>query len=370
MRICFVLEHYHPYIGGAEKLFRSLVESLTARGHDVLVITTRFSRKLPVREIVAGVHVRRVRVPGRYLFTLWSFLPALRGARWADVVHTTSYNAALPAQAAARLCKKPVVITFHEYWGDLWRQVPFMSGLSRRLHRMFERFIVRRRYTRVVGVSQFTGSRLLEAGVPANRIRVIHNGIDYGNYQQRSLGKPQNLRCVYFGRLGVSKGIDLLLLGWREFVRLSPRAQLVLIISRRPPHLLRKVTSLARSLDIASSLDIRHDLSEEALQEELRNATCAIIPSLSEGFCFAAVECAALGVPVITSQRGALPEVISGEYVPIESLSPAGICKALKRAERGDWETKAPKRFDLADCVQAYLNLYEETAEATKASGG
>jgi glycosyltransferase involved in cell wall biosynthesis len=49
MKILFVLEHYPPYIGGAETLFGLLADQLVKHGHKVRVITTRFRSNLPLR---------------------------------------------------------------------------------------------------------------------------------------------------------------------------------------------------------------------------------------------------------------------------------------------------------------------------------
>jgi len=41
MRICFILEYYHPHIGGVEYLFKNLIEGLSKRGFEVSVLTRR-----------------------------------------------------------------------------------------------------------------------------------------------------------------------------------------------------------------------------------------------------------------------------------------------------------------------------------------
>ena len=39
MKILFVTDYYYPHIGGVEKLFKSLAESLVEKGNKVSVIT-------------------------------------------------------------------------------------------------------------------------------------------------------------------------------------------------------------------------------------------------------------------------------------------------------------------------------------------
>src|SRR4051794_38391456 len=98
-RILFVLEHFPPYIGGVETLFGQLTHALAKQGHTVCVVTLHL-RGTPAREVVNGVEIIRVRAPrpgGRYLFSLLALPEVLRRARTADLIHTTTYTAVLPA---------------------------------------------------------------------------------------------------------------------------------------------------------------------------------------------------------------------------------------------------------------------------------
>ena len=62
------------------------------------------------------------------------------------------------------------------------------------------------------------------------------------------------------------------------------------------------------------------DVSEAARLALLRHAAVVLIPSLYEGFGRVAAEALTLGIPVIASDRGALPEVIgqAGQCLPLD----------------------------------------------------
>ncbi|MCB0568818.1 MAG: glycosyltransferase family 4 protein, partial [Phaeodactylibacter sp.] len=142
MSILFVLEHFYPYIGGAERLFWELATALAREGYRVGVVTTRFRKGLPEEEEVSGVKIYRVNCRNRYYFTMAS-LPAIRRLLPDyGLVHTTSYNAALPAWIAARRSGKPVVVTFHEAWGPLWWRLPFASFPQRLAFYCWERLLL------------------------------------------------------------------------------------------------------------------------------------------------------------------------------------------------------------------------------------
>ena len=127
MKILFILEHYYPYTGGSESLFKYLAEGLSKKGNKVTVITSRFNKKIKREEVINGVTIRRIPLANRYLFTVFSIPFLIKEALKSDVIHTTTYNAALPAFCVAKLARKKIYITFHEVWGKLWFKLPLIS---------------------------------------------------------------------------------------------------------------------------------------------------------------------------------------------------------------------------------------------------
>lgn len=370
MRILFVLEHFHPYIGGAERLFQELTTALVREGQEVTVVTTRFRQDLPVREDFGGVHIHRITCRNRFLFSFLSLGAVWRHARKCDLVHTTSYNAALPAWLGARLAGKPVVITFHEVWGRLWNRLPFIPFPLRLAYRMWEVLILQLRFDRVIAVSRATQRALEMAGVPPSRIDLIYNGLDYDRFPNNRHRPSRGFSFTYFGRLGASKGLDLLLPAAARFLRDYPEARFNLVIPRYPESLYLQVMRLMSDQGLAGQVDIKHDLSREKLFEVILGSSCVVIPSYSEGFCFVAAEAVALGVPVISSQKAALEEVVGGSFLPIEPFTIEGLVEALAKAHKGEWAFRKPVHFPLQESVERYLALYREWLSVRTGASG
>jgi len=101
-----------------------------------------------------------------------------------------------------------------------------------------------------------------------------------------------------------------------------------------------------------------HDLSTEKLHEVIAASSCVVIPSYSEGFCFAAVETIALKVPLISSGRGALTEVVSGKYLQLTALTLPLLTEALSKAIEGKWEESPVMRFEISQTLSQYMALY------------
>lgn len=363
MKILFVLEHFYPYIGGAEKLFYVLTTSLAKEGYEVVVITTQFDKKLLKEEVHRGVKIVRINCWNRYAFTLFSLPKILRYAQNADLIHTTTYNAALPAVLAGKWKRKPVYVTFHEVWGELWKKLPFTSMMQKYGYYFFEKLLLQLPFNKYIAVSNFTEKKLQEHGIPSHRIQRIYNGLEYDSFNSLQSIPNETFNYTYFGRLGISKGLDLLIPAAAKFREKYPKSVLKLILPKQPKAFYEKIMDLVAEHELQDYIDFKHNLSREDLYAELLQSSCVVIASYSEGFCFAAAEAVALKVPIVSSHRGALSEVVSGNFVVMESMTVAALVEALEKAYLGDWERQAIRYFPLKETVKNYKNLYVNKSE-------
>ena len=360
MRILFVLEHFYPYVGGAEQLFWVLSTSLAKAGHEVAVVTTLFREGLPEEEKTAGIHIYRVRCANRFLFSAMSLPKTYQLAKSYDLIHTTSYNAALPAWIAAKLRRKPVLITFHEVWGRLWWRLPYASFLQRLAFYSWEQLLLRLPFDRFIAVSDYTRRAFLQHGVPADNSLRIYNGLDYSAFKDWRHEPPSRFTYTYFGRLGMSKGLDLLLPAAAEMAKAQPDSRLKLIIPTYPARMFQQIMGELQRLDLEEHVVLLHNLTRERLFTEISTSSCIVIPSYSEGFCFVAAESVAMGVPIVSSQQGALAEVVGGRHIAVDEQSATAWAAALQRAYRGDWQQRPALKFTLEDSVRQYIGLYQK----------
>lgn len=363
--ILFVLEYFHPHVGGVETLFYSLVRELAQRGYPCTVLTQRFRPDLPAKEQQGNLRIRRIRVPNRYLFTLMGFFAALPLLRRVQLIHTTSYNAALPAFLAALVGRKKILITFHEVWGHLWFSLPGMGKIMRWGHYAFERLLLWLPFRRFVAVSKATAHRLQEAGVAPHRITTIYNGLDYADFPNLEPSRPKPnpvrgfFRYTYFGRPGMSKGLDLLLPAAARLASDYPEGELLLILPHDMPRAIARIRQQIAELDLEHRVCIQQSLPYRELVQTLGQSDWVVIPSYSEGFCFAAAEAAALGLPIVHSDRAALREVVSGYHIPMAQQDVNGLHEALNQAVAGNWAYRPQRTFPLRESVRQYIGLYE-----------
>ncbi|WP_129672191.1 glycosyltransferase family 4 protein [Candidatus Chloroploca sp. Khr17] len=372
MKILFVISYYYPYIGGAENVVQHLTEGLANRGHRVRVITTRLPGTQQ-SERINGVEVERVSVPklgDRYFFGLLSVPAVARRMRSYDLMHTASNNIAIPAYLATKLAGRPVVFTCYEVLGRRWHLAEH-HRLKALFFRGVEHLICTFPYDRHVAISRATYTDLLRAGVAARRTRVIYPGTHKIFYERHNpdgklrefvAAADNDFVYVYFGRPGATKGVDYLVRAAPAIQAAIPQARLVLVLAQEPRAQYERILRLVEQARAQASIHLIPSAPDRAqLVRYLLDANCVVIPSLTEGFGLTTAEACALGVPVVATRAGAIPEVVSGRHILVEPGSAEALCQGVVRAFRGQFDHDTPpKAFTWQAMVSSYEALYKE----------
>lgn len=359
-KILFILESFYPNIGGVEFLFKQLVDKLIELKWDITVLTARSYENLETNKL-EGCKVVRIPVRSRYLFTFLAFCYSIFLIPGKDIVHTSTYNAALSAFFISKLFNKKVIVTFHEYWGKLWFEYPFISKFKQKLFFNFENLIAKLKFDKFVAVSNYTKDCLINCGVGSNRIEVIYNGIDYSEFESvvKNLDNKK-FTFLYSGRAGISKGLDVLI----EAVKYLKELDFKLIIhsaDSRQFGVLNQIEKQVKDYKLSDKIIFqKNKLSQKDVFQLMKNADCIIVPSYSEGFCFIAAEACAMGVPIIHSGRGALKEVVSGKYLVFENMSARSLAEKMRLAMEGKFNSKTLRKFEIDESVRHYIDVYEK----------
>lgn len=107
-------------------------------------------------------------------------------------------------------------------------------------------------------------------------------------------------------------------------------------------------------------------LPDEALLHLYAGAAMLVYPSIYEGFGLPALEAMASGIPVITSDRSSLPEVVGDVGITVDPADDAGLAAAMRRlaedpAERSDRAARGLERaraFTWARCAEETERVY------------
>jgi len=115
---------------------------------------------------------------------------------------------------------------------------------------------------------------------------------------------------MFFGRPGISKGVEFLIEAAEEIKKKLPNSKLILILSKDPKNRYIAVKNKINKLGLNDHVKLIDSVDKEVLPEYILAADCVVVPSLAEGFGYAAVQTALLGVPLVATKVGALPELM------------------------------------------------------------
>lgn len=242
------------------------------------------------------------------------------------------------------------------------------TGLaSAELGRLFERERQALALARgIVVTSRHTAARLADFNVPADRIRVVHPGIDaIRSRAVRASGDPV-LLCV--ASLTPRKGQDVLLRALAPVRRFAWR--LLLVGPARDRAFAGRLRRLARDLRIGDQVAFRGAVDNAELARLYGAADLFVLPSHHEGYGIAATEAAGHGLPVIASNAGALPEALAGaRHLLVPPGDPLALTDALRsvlsarRMAGGRWHRPVglPPR-SWASAGQEFVTALDELA--------
>lgn len=372
MKILLVCENYYPHYGGAEVLFKNLAEGLVKKGNKVAIITTLLPETKKFEEL-NGVKIHRVPCfDNRYLFSFFSIPKVWKLVKTADIIQTTTFNGAFPAWVGAKLARKKVVLTVHEVWIGKWKEITDFSGIKAAFHDFLERTLYFLPFDRYICVSEATKKDLLQQKISPQKAMTIYNGFDYSLWNQKNFNKKeaQKLRkkigldkkfvCFSWGRPGSSKGFQYLLKAAPYIQKKIPNAMILLMLGT--PEKYKKNYQQLRQLAsrYPELVRIIPSLPYQELGTMIRAADCVVIPSLSEGFGYNALETNSLGTPLVVSDAGSLPEIVSGKHLFFEKKNIQDLAEKILLVHKKKWNVTSTKKFTWDACVEAYLKVYSQ----------
>lgn len=361
-RLCYdparvhILIDYRPALRqrtGVGQYVHGLAAALAARldaPDSLTLFSSSWKDRLPP-SVVPDARQVDARVPVRLLNLAWHRLewPPIE---WltdvpADVVHSL-HPLLIPSRSAAR------VVTVHDLY-FLDRPEHTAAEVRRDYSSLAQSHV--RRADGVVVNSRYTGSQVAQRfHISADRITVCYPGKpSWSRRQDTAVPGP----ILFLGTVEPRKNVARLIEAYGAVVgRRTDTPDLVIAGALNIP----KDQLLSRA---SGGSNLSHRISfagyvEEAERKRLLSiASMLVLPSLEEGFGIPALEAMTIGLPVIASNRGALPEVVGDAGILVEPedvralaaaieqlvndnlLRRSLAAKGVERAEHFSWDSSA-----------------------------
>jgi glycosyltransferase involved in cell wall biosynthesis len=239
-------------------------------------------------------------------------------AQKADIVHTHLSTSSVNGTLAARLARVPCISTVH--------------GMSGKLSYVFA--------DHMIGVSQGVCDHLVQQGVARDKVTAVYNGVQLPkNHLSKSesrekFGIPSDALVIgTVARLTAMKGLDFSLTAFQTIAQQVPHAHYVLVGDGDDR---ARYEQMVKEFGIAERV---HFLGyQDPVFDPLATMDLFLFPSLKEAMGIAVVEAMSLGMPVVSTNVGGLPEVIDASMGRLVNPSDADALarECLDLIQRGD----------------------------------
>lgn len=405
LKIALLGYRSQPYCGGQGVYLNYLSRALVNMGHEVDVIS---GEPYPILD----ERVRLIKIPGLNLFET-NHVTALRPHHLKSYSDLFEYFDMLtggfpePYTFGRRVNK--FLKSHHSGYDiihdnqslclgllDIQKRIPTMATIHHPIHRDLEialskasgwgeRALIRRwhsfllmqnyvvkRLRHVITVSKQSQLDIAKYfNVPYNSVDLVYNGIDTDEFHPIEGRERKSYRLMTTASADVPlKGLDVLLRALANLKTQYPELDLLVVGKAKPGGATEK---LINQLGLAKKVQFVSGIETSEMVRLYSEATLAISPSIYEGFGLPAGEAMACGVPLISSDGGALPEIVGDAGVVVPAGDVQSLEKAIgdllqdpgKRAELGrEGRTRILEKFSWAVAAEKMTAYYRQVIQS------
>jgi glycosyltransferase involved in cell wall biosynthesis len=306
------------------QLARGLAASFDPATLDVSLFSSSWKDRLEIHD--PGLdRVRRIdrRWPVRALNFAWHrggwpAVETLTGERF-DVVHSMT-PLLIPSRAAAQV----VTIADLSFLTDpSWARAEIRRDYPDLIHSHA------RRADAIVVMSDHVGAEVRRViGIEAEKIAVIPAGAP--DWTPR-LSAPAHGYVLFVGTLEPRKNVGVLL---DAFEKVITHGDFELLLAGKATDAARPWLDRIARAPLAGCVRHLGYVEPDERRALYEGASVLVLPSLDEGFGLPVLEAMTLGVPVVASRRGSLPEVLGDAGQLVDANDQQGFAEAIDRVLR------------------------------------
>lgn len=269
----------------------------------------------------------------------------------------------------------PQLLTIHDLGFEHYRQhTPFL------VQQYYRHFTPKycQKAAKILSVSEFTKQDIIQQyHIQPEKIEVVYNGFDAIGIDEKPNSIPSTYinRCsqqpyfIFVGAIHPRKNVLQILKSFEQF-KASTAYTHQLVLIGRDAWMNNELNQYLEQMHYKNDV-IKIDVIDRiSLLHIFKNATALVYPSWFEGFGIPLIEAMNLGVPIITSNVSALPEIAANAALYVHPSNTDELCNALKKitedttlrdtlikngkvnAARFNWDTSAKKVVQLLQQYQ------------------
>jgi glycosyltransferase involved in cell wall biosynthesis len=351
MRILHISEKHTMAAGGTTKAVHDLAGALRRRGHDGAILASG----LEPRPAPDGVRLTTTAAEHSMLGRLWHYSPSfpnlLRAETEAfapDIVHIHGFWMG-PQYVAAKIARGlgiPTVLSVHgSLFYERWQQTKSLARLKKGV---YAKLLASPRFSRVSLLHAITGQEreLLAQMFPGMPMVLIPNWIDPGDAPD--VLKPPQQHFAFIGRISPEKNLKNLIEGFQQ-ARLDTSWRLSIVGPTGDAAHLAHLKQLAAP--DRGRIDFPGPLYGADKDHFLAKLQAVVVPSFTEVISLVNLECAAAGIPTITTRETGLVEWQDHGGL-LSSVDAASLASAMQAAARWSPEERQSRGASLRALVE------------------
>jgi glycosyltransferase involved in cell wall biosynthesis len=363
--------------GGAEKVVLSLINNIDNESFELVPIIFTipsmqdnifFKHLDKTRKKYHRIFVNGYRI--KYLNPLVNIIEAytLLKKHKFDLIHSHGYRADVIGVLLSKAMGLPLISTCHGFISN-----DHHLTIYNRLDRFMLRFA-----RKIIAVSNGIRNQLIRSGIEGTRVLTIQNAVNVSfssetitiNRQARRQAcnlAEKDFVVGYVGRLSEEKGVGYLL----EAISMLKESEVpvkLLVIGDGPQ---KKTLE-----DFVKGKSIEHVVFFAGFQNEIETWLPAmdvfVLPSLTEGTPMSLLEAMALGIPVVASSVGGVPQVVDSEEngILVSPGKPQDIEQAIQRLFKNEdlrkrfseeAQKKIKEKYNVEGWIYKIENEYRES---------
>jgi glycosyltransferase involved in cell wall biosynthesis len=287
-----------------------------------------------------------------------------------QVLDTQNIQSKFYASLAASFTRVALISTINSWYNNEH------GGTSTRgkIYTMLE-LATNRNLALYVTVSEKDRSMLFQSGIPEDKIELIYNAVNTTlpklepNFLRTQLNLPSDaLICLAVGRLVHIKGYDVLIEAMKEAAVEIPNLVVVIV---GEGEIREELTRQIEATGLNGRIILPGYFPRESILSALDSCDIFAMPSRYEGTPIALLEAGSLACPIIASNAGGMPELVSHEEhaLLVTPEDPHALAQALIRLAKDralakhlgeNAQMRVREKFSLENQVTATINAYQK----------